>query len=458
MWHASLSRREFTELCLGSFEPVRRKLQRVNRVLIEDVDAMVDAYWEREADAGYVLPSIIVTPDDVATLLLSVIVSPQAPSPLSSLCRILTREEAKSYFADDGLVLEHDVLPAVAALAMAEAILHADGRIGLQQLTPAVCKRTLSYAWGRALAARVPATSIERLPSRWLDTYQLINQASGLDSIRRTISASVGALEAAAQLGKGAQPACPAGKMAYALMAGSRDSKDTAWRALADFLDDPIPLTTLSAATREERGSYLQQALRISRSASSEDTSVAAACAFLATQVAPGSLEHLEVLRGLAEPSVLLWYALYAVLQSPKEILSSQGGLGFRLLRDIARTDDHFSRPTADLAFGELKALERVGLDSVSRKIGHAGELEVELVPFVTSSFTFHSKSRQGRMESSNQQLSLEEEQFSVPDQSVPTKIRINRLLSSLAMLVQELPDTKVEAAGGSSRKNRKTK
>jgi hypothetical protein len=460
MWHARLPRRDFIELCLGASKPVKAKLPRTDRVLVDDDGADFHVYWQHEAEVGYQLPNLVVSPDDESSTFLKVVIaSPQAPSPLTALCRILTRNEAEAYFASDAFHSSHDVLPVMAALAMAEAVLHAEGRIGLRQITPAVCKRTLSYAWGRSLAMQIPFQSMERLPGRWIETYELVNSQSGLEPMRRTIDAAVGALVTVAELSKGARPEAAAVAMAHAIMAGDSHAKDAAWRDLARFLEDSISLDALSASTREERGSYLQQALRISHSNLGADRSVDAACAFIATQVAPGSLEHLDILRERAAPSVLMWYALYAALQSPNEVLSGQNGLGFRVLRDIARAEDRSSRPTADIAFAELKALERVGIDSVARKLGHAAELEVELVPFVTSSFTYHSKANKSRIENFNQQqLAFEPDQSVVPDSSVPTKARIARLLSSLEILVQELPDTSGETTTGAARKSRRNK
>ena len=63
-------------------------------------------------------------------------------------------------------------------------------------------------------------------------------------------------------------------------------------------------------------------------------------------------------------------------------------GVGQRVLRELAAISDPVSRPSADIAFTELRVLERVGIETMALRFGHVGEVEVELVPGVTSSFT----------------------------------------------------------------------
>ncbi|GLC95340.1 hypothetical protein Tamer19_47490 [Cupriavidus sp. TA19] len=249
-------------------------------------------------------------------------------------------------------------------------------------------------------------------------------------------------LNAITQIALGRPPEGPASKMAATLLSDDEVSQENAWGQLAAFIETPVTLKAIRAANREERASLLQHALR--KSTLLVDESRAAACAFIATQVAPGSLEHLELLRNAADPSVSAWYSLYAALQSPKEILSGQGGFGVRLLRDMARAEGHIDRPSADLAYRELKALERIGIDAVSRRLGHVGEIEVELLPFVTSSFTYQAKAGRPRVE--QHQLSFEADQPTLPAAAeISTKARISQLLSNLSALVQELPDPNSE-------------
>ena len=96
---------------------------------------------------------------NLQTMLTSICAMAQTPSPLTAICHILTVHEARSYFAADRPSFRVDILPVVTALAMAEALALSEGRITLRQVTPAICKRTLSYAarGKRRLSAMAPS-------------------------------------------------------------------------------------------------------------------------------------------------------------------------------------------------------------------------------------------------------------------------------------------------------------
>ncbi|WP_157771924.1 hypothetical protein [Ralstonia solanacearum] len=458
MWHAQLSRRNFLELCLGASSSLDGKLQQVAAISRVAEPGVVHVYWENGAEANYLPPDLVLVPSqEYAEILTAVVASPLAPSPLTSVSRILTSDEALAHLDADPIDLDQRILPAVVAISMAEAVLHTDGRVGLRQLTPALCKRTLSFAWGRALAVGAPIESFATLPDRWTEAYRLISSHASLQSVHLTIGAMMGALSAVTQLGFGAANSDPAVQLAVALMNGDELQQQEVWAELSAFVETAVPLKEIAELDREERANLLQHALRVSQSSIRVTESKSAACAFIATRVAPGSLEHMELLRHTANPSVLAWYALYAVLQAPREILANQAGFGFRVLRDISKVEEATARPTADIAFGELKTLERVGVESISRKLGHAGEVEVELVPFVTSSFTYQAKAQRSRLE--QQQLSFDADEATSADsqQQVPvvTKERVVELVSELAALIRELPEPGVGGVQPRRRRSR---
>lgn len=440
MWTARLSRREVLELMLSANEPARDVLKSITGVVFDGDPAAYHAFWVQQPGGALQLPELLVVPDGAeGELLVALNASPHAPSPMTSLTRVLTRSEASSFFGSSTLEGADNTLPLTVALAMVEAVVLSDGRVPLRQVTPALCKRTLSVAWGKALAARSAAEFIEKLPSRWIEAYGIVNSSAAVPGLRNIVSALVGPLSSCAQLGLGLQPAGPAGKLAHACLRRDRLLQERAWAELAQRAGGAPSLNSLALATREERASYLQQMLKVAP-LSSNDDSMAAACAFLATQVAPGSLEHFDVLRGATNPSVAFWYALYASLQTPSEILRGLGGLGLRVLRDVSRGEEPVGRPTADIAFSEVKALERVGIDVLGRKFGHLGEVEVELIPFVTSSFSFHARSARARNDVPAQ-LPLEEE---APNgrEALSAKAKLRQAVAYLNEILRDLPDS----------------
>ncbi|HEP8409907.1 TPA: hypothetical protein ACHH76_003847 [Pseudomonas aeruginosa] len=442
MWHIQFSRRDFIEFWLGSTKNIKNKAQRVTGFpSFASEKSEISAYWSQEPSSGYIFPNLVVVQDnEISDLFTALNSSPQAPAPASAFCRFLTVKEAENYFISPPMDLSEDILSAIVSLAMAEAVLHSEGKISWRQLSPAACRRTLSYAWGKALAARAPSESFQKLPSRWIDTYSIINSQSANEPVRRTISGAIGALSAYAKIVIGLPPTDQAGSLAYALQHKDRKAIENHWKQVCKSLGSQISLEGLSQSTREERAAHLQQALRLATSSPSDELA-SSACAFIATQVAPGSLEHLDLLRQSGNPSVVFWYALYAALQTPNEIMAAQSGLGYRIYRDIAKTEEHLSEPTGDIAFEELKAIERSGIDSFSKKFGHTNEVEVELIPLITSSFTFYSKQSKGSRYESPQQTFPEAETYQPNRRHLPHRAQLEQVISSLMQIARDLPD-----------------
>lgn len=458
MWYARLSRREFFELCLGSMKPLDGKLTVGSAIFTDSVPDIVTVYWAEEPSPVTLLPNLVVLPDAESNDLMSaVMASPQVPTPLTSLCRILTIQEAQGYFELQPLNLARDVLPVVVALTMVESVLHSGGRFQLRQLSPAICSRTLSFAWGRALAIRAPIKSVQDLPNRWLETYGAINSQDSVEVVRNTMLPTINALTLITEISAGILPSNSIGALAFAIVNDDQATKESAWAELAKTVEASSSLAVISTANREERGSLLQAALTelTSRLGQTNENAAAAACAFLATQVAPGSMEHFELLKGYQSAPLLVWYAMFSAMQAPKNILGSNGGLGLRIHRDLARAEDQLSKPDADISFGELKALDRISLEATSRRISHAGEIQVELIPYVTSNFAFHTKPRP-RNDLSGAQMNIEESNNKTAPPPALGKARVASMLLELVKLVNELPDGTTELLKIPARKTRK--
>lgn len=435
MWNTALTRKELVELVIGARKIDDLNLSRVTGIKPGEDQALYYAYWQELPIATLPLPNLLVAPaNSIADLLVALNASPIAPSPITALCRILTREDASDLFQESLLDTKQDVSVAVLALAIAEAVLLAEGRLAPRQATPAICKRTLSYAWGKGLSIQLPPRMMEELPQRWAETYASLNVTVAHSSFQSVVSDLMGPLGICAHLAMGLKPPGTLGELAYSTFHGDAGQQQQIWQHLSTQLDEQWSLRDIAAATREERGLYLQSALKLMpQSASLQRDERAAVCAFLATQVAPGSLEHMELLKINGTPAMVLWYALFAALQAPIDIVTGLPGVGQRILRELTAVPDPVSRPTADIAFAELRVLERAGIETIARRFGHVGEVEVELVPGVTSSFSLHGRNR-ARAEP--EQLPLEAEQ-----PSVSSKARLQQLISLMIDTVRDMPE-----------------
>lgn len=449
MWHTQLPRRELLELCLGGVDPRNVSARKVPGVRVEDYGRNFDAFWTEDPARTGALPTLIVTPDgEEHEFLTAVNASPSAPTPFTAFCRVMTRRVAKSYSQLPLREVPEDALRVLAVVSMVEAVLYSEGRLTLKTVSPAACRRTASFTWARAAATGVPHDSMYELAERWLGVYGLLGQMHesallasktypSLVSIATALIADADDLLGVAvhRVNEGSGFAF---EMIRALRSESSIAIERAWQSMASVAGIEISLQDVASQSREDRGAYLQMALR-RLGTGAGDVSVVPACAFLATQVAPRSLEHLDILRSSGVPEVALWYACFAALQNPYPMLQLNGWMGQRVLRDIRSVDEHFSVPKADIGYEELNAIARLGMESISRKLGHGGEIEVEIVPNVTASFTFQAKQSGGRTarEPSERQLPLEPQgaTFRV---SPAVKEQIYRALSQIADAIED--------------------
>jgi hypothetical protein len=437
MWHAELTRKELIELCLGGYDPRRIRAETTGIVSTTPYGATFHAYWREDPAKVPSLPTLVITPDKEAQDFLTALnASPQAPTPFTALCRVLTREEAQRQFDEPTGQVEETLLRAAVILCMAEAILHSDGKFNIKSVGPAACRRTLSFAWARACATGLPRKGFEHLITRWLETYALMgHNSSSLKTVATTAKSAVEVLALTSfdhQISGFNSESRFA--IVQAILSGSDKTISRAWQRLASETSLTVSLEEIHAASREERGGYLQQALRV-HAGSSPGSSATVACAFLATQVAPGSLEHLEILRSAGTPELVFWYAFLAGIQHPLAILSSYGGLGFRVLRDAKQVDEHMSPPTADIAYQELWVIAKAGLDALGRRLAHVGEIEVELVPLVSATFSFPS--RTARSEATERPDRETQSRNRLDDER---RARIYDALNAIAKLIEEEP------------------
>lgn len=435
MWNTALTRKELVDLVIGARKIDDLNLGRVTGIKPGGDQSLFYAYWQEQPIATLPLPNLLVaSANSIADLLVALNASPIAPSPITALCRILTREDASDLFQESLLDTKQDISVAVLALTIAEAVLLAEGRLVSRLVTPAICKRTLSYAWGKGLSLKLPPRVMQDLPQRWAETYASLNVTSSHRALQSVVSDLLGPLGICAHLAMGLKPPGTLGELAYSTFHRDAGQQQQIWLQLSTQLEEQWSLHDIAAATREERGLYLQSALKLMpQSASVQRDERIAVCAFLATQVAPGSLEHLELLKINGTPAMVLWYALFAALQAPLDIVTGLPGVGQRVLRELSAVSEPISRPTADIAFAELRVLERIGIETLARRFGHVGEVEVELIPGVTSSFSLHGRSR-AREEP--EQLSMESVQ-----PNVSPKVRLQQLIGLMIDTVRDMPE-----------------
>ena len=466
MWHIKLSKRDFLEFWISGGRSLPGKADRLSHAGMVETDDFIRAFWKDGPSEAYPFPNFIVASEaQLASVLTAINASPSATTPVSAFSRLIATKDFNEFSRSASMDFDGLMNAAIVALVMAEAVWHSDGKVGLRQVSFAACKRTLSYAFGRALAGQLGVEGLERLPSRWLEVYSILNANISFSQLRDTLAVLTSALRAFASISCGLYPNNEATELAFAIHQGDREALRMFWSKYSRSFAPGIELDALQASTRENRANYLQAALNalpggghgmydsVNGMSGSGDEVGAAVCAFIATQIAPGSLEHLELLRQSGNPALVFWYALYAALQAPNDILSAQSGLGFKIYRGLTSVDNLLSAPSADISYEELKIFERTGLEGVVRNFGHQNEVIVELVPGVSSSFSYGSRQTRGSRSDSYSPSMGDASPNDIKRLSAMYRSKIDQAASVLAQLSRDFAELDEPYKRGTRRK-----
>ncbi|RUW55480.1 hypothetical protein EOA32_01660 [Mesorhizobium sp. M1A.F.Ca.ET.072.01.1.1] len=390
MWMASLGKREFLETIAGgpSAETIIAASEFSSKRTLHGLQGRIATFWRDQPEDHHSFPILaVVEKSQIRDLLAALNASPKALSPFTAFCRIMDYGQAEAYLNRMGSPRSDALVDAVGLLSLVEVQLLSEGQIKARQVSPAAARRTLSFVWGRGVASGLSLMELEELTSRWLEAYSLCNSLNASESNTPSVHYALPVLTTVCGLIENELPFRPIERLIAAIINSDGQAKDSAWREASDDFALNISLQSIESASREERGAYLQRMFRGEhRPGSSEQ---GAAQGFLATQVAPGSLEHLDIVLSQGGPEAAFWYVLFAALQKPHAILNAFGGLGRRIARDVRDCETLDQSPRADMGLDELRLLARANADGLVSKVGHSNEIEIELLPGISATFRF---------------------------------------------------------------------
>lgn len=390
MWMASLGKREFLETIAGgpSAETIVAAREFSGKHTLHGLQERIATLWRDQPEDRHAFPILaVVEKSQIRDLLAALNASPKALSPFTAFCRIMDYGQAEAYLDRLGSPRSEALVDAVGLLSLVEVQLLSEGQIKAHQVSPAAARRTLSFVWGRGVASGLSLMELEELTSRWLEAYSLCNSLNANESNTPSIHYVLPVLTTVCGLIENELPFRPIERLIAAIINSDGQAKDSAWRETSDDFAMNISLQSIESASREERGAYLQRLFRGEhRPGISEQ---GAAQGFLATQVAPGSLEHLNIVLSQGGPGAAFWYVLFAALQKPHAILNAFGGLGRRIARDVRDCETLDRSPRADIGLDEFRLLARANADELVSKVGHSNEIEIELLPGISATFRF---------------------------------------------------------------------
>lgn len=257
------------------------------------------------------------------------------------------------------------------------------------ELTVTDCARTYAYAMGRAYAVGLSNISDE-VTSAWQLFASLTNQSTERRNEFERQRLAWAALATASD------PGAPAGLFSTTDAVGGSSvsvlrelyktgqvSESTLF-SLRSNLPGLQPLLPLLRDTREVRVQAFQEFVSslTNLSGVAHGRELPFVVGYLASRLAPGSIEYFRLLKPLEQafPGLLVWYGICAALQG-EDFVASAGGLGRRLYRDLSAAETFPERTRADISVWDLEVFARSESSPVSL-LGSAA-FAVELIPDV---------------------------------------------------------------------------
>lgn len=391
---ASIERKNFGWL-LAPDPSVNVRRMSLDGASLPDPGSSLLAIWSTDPRMTGALPDVLICGDREREDWIAWITTyAKILRPISSFCRVLELSEARGLLGTSEALELGRLSWAFSGLVLGEVLAAsnlADSQ--LETLPTAAFTSTLSFAVIRAYAV-LRFEHVEAVESAWRTVRFIAGQkersvpadvtarvcrivlaAAGVETLNdRRLSENALAVETCSVLISDARSvprafrAMPGFSAAYAAMEGPREMRVIEF---SKFLE-----SSKSSLRESDRLAHM-------------------AIGFLASRVAPGTILHASLLDGVSKlhAEVLLWYGFFAGLPSSREgeLFQSRSRLGTemplaarRVLKELQRKPQIFSKPTADVSLFELVALGRTGkpvIDSLPRFTNSI--LLVELLPGV---------------------------------------------------------------------------
>ncbi len=364
------------------------------------------AVWSQDPAGGNPLPDVLVCQDGTESDWAAWITTFGAQiRPFSAFTRLIARTAFKDFAAGSRKPGFGRLTWPVAGLILGE-VLAASGLPdkSLETMPANACESTLSFAMFRATAVHHSFREWRQL----LDAWEFVRQATRQHS--RAVESSAVARVCATVI--------DATSLGDARALLDPDDMNVV-RACQEVTASPglVP-SSLSGipqfasaekrmyGPREDRVVAFSELVRsIEKSPSLDGELTSFMLGYLASRIAPGTIQHSGVLRPVTRryATALLWYGFCAGLGgSESKSQSASGGsrstldlpgTARRVARDLIQPEPILAAPTCDISFLELVALSKTGGDPLAGLIRTTqGTATIELMPGVSTNVNVSSK------------------------------------------------------------------
>jgi hypothetical protein len=369
----------------------------------------IELLWKDNPVSDSRFPSVIVVDRTEQRDLLAWL-NTYSPStrPVTAYSHIADRQTASVFLEGTSAPRLGRFEDACLGLIVGETATYVGGKKDLRSVTHTACLSTLSFAIARSAALGLDAKMISEIEDRWSRSRVLIG-ASPLPVTSEPLQAAWSVIR---HLAKGefklplGEPVSSLVLEACAQVWSHGEISDSEWQSLTKDLPELAPLQDELKGPREGRLSLFERAVSgARRSQVDKNRNAEFLCAYLASSISPGTLDHLHVLQPYLYtfPNLLIWYGLCAGLSSRDTLGTTLNGLVRRVKRELVREEHFLQNPSCDIAFIELEMMSGSARDwTTELRVATPGHLIVELLPCINSHY------RAPRLEGANELASGE--------------------------------------------------
>jgi hypothetical protein len=346
--------------------------------------------WQDDPREMLTLPNLIVADGDERDLLAWALTYLNTLTPLTAYIRVSNFENAEQAFKFQPTPNLHRLENACAGLILGETATYLEGQRDLNQVPARACTGTYSFVMARALALGAVTMESDTVSNGWFEARELTRQTSvplTKDALHSPWYVLLG-LESGAWKSdvRDQVPSSVLDAILDLYLKGEIDNRQ--WRSLESEVPGVGDLGKVMRGPREDRVLVLEDLVRHFRSRpEAASLSIAFVLGYLASQIAPGTLDHLQLVSPYVHifPGILLWYGFCAGLHRRSNVASYAGGLGRRAIREVLRREALLDRPTCDLSLAELRVINAKQKAIFDFRTGSNTQLEVEIAPCITA-------------------------------------------------------------------------
>ncbi len=404
MWFASANRKVLLDLVTGKDPFSILEIKSANSLEVSFIGRKeLLLIWQEKPTVGVSVPDMIwVKPRQIDDFLAWTSTYLLGLQPFTAYCRVVDCDVVDKIVSSRKKASLGNIQGPCIGTIIGESITHLNND-DIKAITPISILSTYSFAMAKASALGIMRDEGEDfITKRWINARELTRQPKRvLDAEQmKDVWTVLGLLNAGSVskklIGSYHDDVINVFNVCQKLGCANSMSAKT-W----EILTGKLPLLRKSfrqmKGTREQRVFWFERcSVEIRDKHSNKQTVGAFLCALLASQIAPGSMKYVELLRPFVKcfPSVITWYGLCEGAYSRTMTYDYGYGLGWRILRDLLRWEPICGKPTGDIGIEELQVLCRSQESGIRvRPMSHAF-LVVEIAPSVQTAFAWppHSK------------------------------------------------------------------